>query len=92
MDLRDVRVVEAREHLRFPLEGKPIRVSREGVGEDLQRDIAAQLGVGGAVDLAHPASADEGGHVVMAEAGAYVEGRESSVKDVAIVAPGAHTA
>ena len=41
----------------------------EGVGEDLQRDIAAELRVGGAIDLAHAALADEGGDVVMAETG-----------------------
>ena len=32
------------------------------------------LGVGGLVDLAHAAFADEGGHVVMAESGADAEG------------------
>ena len=29
----------------------PIRVSGEGVGQDLQRDVAAELRVGGAIDL-----------------------------------------
>ena len=38
----------------------------------LQRDIAVELGVGGLPDLAHAPLADEGGHVVMAEAGADV--------------------
>ena len=48
VDLRDVRMVEAGENLGFALEpGQPIGVSRERVGEDLQRDIAAELGIGG---------------------------------------------
>jgi hypothetical protein len=64
-------VVPTRENLRLPLEpGKAVRVSGEGVGEDLQRDLAVELGVGGLPDLAHASLADEGGHVVMPEAGA----------------------
>ena len=79
VDGGDPRVVEAREHLRFPLEpGEAIRVSREGVGQDLQRDITAQLRVGGAIDLAHAALPDEGGHVVVPEPGADCEGHELS--------------
>ena len=35
-----------------------------GLGQDLQRDLAVKLRVGGPIDLAHPALADEGGHVV----------------------------
>ncbi len=66
--------VEAGEDLRLPLEpGQPIRVSREGVGQDLQGDLAVELGVGRLPDLAHAALADEGGDVVMAESRA---GRE----------------
>ena len=43
----------AREDLRLPLEpGKPIRISREGVWQDLQRDLAVELGIGGLPDLA----------------------------------------
>ena len=77
VDLRDVRVVEAREDLRFPLEpGQPIGVGSEGVGEDLQRDIAAQLRVGGAIDLAHAALADEGSHVVMPQPRTDLEGHQ----------------
>ena len=46
-------MVEAGEDLCFPLEpGEAIRVRREGVRENLQRNIAPQLGVGGAIDLA----------------------------------------
>ena len=62
-------VVEAGEDLRFPLEPcEPIRVSSEGVREDLQGHLAAELRVGGLIDLPHPPLADEGGHVVVSEA------------------------
>ena len=63
-------MVQAGQHLRFPLKpSEPIRVRGEGVGEDLQRDVAAELRVGGAIDLAHAAFADESGDVVMCEPG-----------------------
>ena len=42
--------------------------------QDLQRDVALVLRVGGPIVLAHPPLADEGGHVVVPEAGADVEG------------------
>jgi len=75
VDGGDVRVVEAGEDLRFPLEPRePIRVSREGVGQDLQRDLAVELRVGGLPDLSHAALAQEGGDVVVPEAGAGSEG------------------
>ena len=58
VDGRDVGVVEAGEDLRLPLEpGESIRISGEGVGEDLQRNLAAQLRVGGLPDL--PSSRQE---------------------------------
>ena len=41
-------MVEAGEDLRLALEpGEAVRISREGVGEDLQGDLAVELGVGG---------------------------------------------
>ena len=44
VDGGDVGMVEAGENLRFPREpGEPVRVPREGVGEDLQRDLAVEL-------------------------------------------------
>ena len=69
VDGGDAGVVEAGEDLRFPLEpGEPIRVSREGVGEDLQGNVAPELRVGRAIDLPHAPLADEGGDVVVAAA------------------------
>ena len=67
-------MVEAGEDLRLPREpGEPFWISREGVGEDLQRDLAAQLRVGSLSDPAHAALAEQGGHVVVPEAGADVK-------------------
>ena len=52
MDGGDVGMVEAGEDLGLPREaGEPVGVVREGVGEDRQGDLAAQLRVGGLPDL-----------------------------------------
>ena len=70
VDLRDVGVVQGGEDLGLSLEpGEAIRVSGKRVGEDLQRHLAVELRVSRLIDLPHPAFADEGGDVVMAEAG-----------------------
>ena len=75
VDGGDVRVVEAGEDLRLPREpGEAVRVAGEGVGENLQRDLAAQLGIRGLPDLSHAALAEQGGHVVVSEAGAGTQG------------------
>ena len=50
-----------------------------GVGEDLQGDLAAQQGVGGLPDLAHPAFPEQGGHVEVPEAGAGTESHDLQV-------------
>ena len=55
---------------------QPVRVSGERLGEDLERHLPVELGLGGLVDLPHAPLADEGGHVVGAESGA---GSESHV-------------
>jgi len=53
---RDVRMIEAGEDLGFALEaGQSIRIGREGVGKDLQRDFAVEAGVGRAIRLPHAA-------------------------------------
>ena len=68
VDGGDVGMVEAGEDPRLPLEpGEAIRVRREGVGQDLQRDLAVELGVGGLPDLAHAALTEEGRDVVVPE-------------------------
>ena len=42
-------------------------------------NLPVQLRIGGLIYLAHAALADEGGHVVMGEAGANLQGHEGSV-------------
>ena len=71
----DVRVVQAGKHLRFSLKpSQAIRISGKGLGQDLERHLAIQLGISGLIDLAHATLADEGGHVVVAESGADGKG------------------
>ena len=82
-------LVEAGENLCFPLEpSEAIRIGRKRLGQDLQRHLPVQLGVGRLIDLAHPALADEGGHLVMAESGADVQrhGCESTSRFSDIIA------
>jgi hypothetical protein len=47
----------------------PVSVRREGLRQDLDRDVAAKLGIAGAVDLAHAAGAEESQQFVRAETG-----------------------
>ena len=57
--------VQRGEHLRLALEpGETIRVAGEGVGENLERHLAVELGVGGLPHLTHAALAEQRGHVV----------------------------
>src|SRR5258705_5849025 len=59
VDMRDVRMIEGRERLRFAREAcQAIGIAGEGVRKDLERDVAIQLRVAGAIDLAHPARAE----------------------------------
>ena len=74
VDVRDVRVIEGRERLRFAREPRePVGVTGERVGQYLERDIAIELRIARAVDLAHPAGADAGDDFVDAEARAGSE-------------------
>ena len=57
--------------LRFALEPRePIGVGGERLGQDLDRDVAIQLRVARAIDLAHAAGAEGRQDLVRAEAGA----------------------
>jgi len=49
---RDVRMVERGQDLGFPLEAsEPIRIGREEIRENLQRDIPLQARIPRAIDL-----------------------------------------
>ena len=52
-------MIERGEHLRFALEPRePSGIARERLRQDLDRDLAIELGVARAVDLAHAAGAE----------------------------------
>ncbi len=53
--------------------GESIRILSKRLGENLQGHLTLELGIGGLIDLAHAAFADEGGDVVVAESGAGLE-------------------
>ena len=55
VDGDDGRMIERRRRSCFPLEAtEPLRIGRELVGQDFDRGFTPELGVLGAVDLAHP--------------------------------------
>ena len=59
VDRGDVRMIQRRERLRFALEPRQaLGISGERVGQDLDRDLAAERRVRRAIDLPHPAFAD----------------------------------
>ena len=67
-DRGDVGMVQRGQHLGFALEaGHAVAVGGEFGRQDLQGDIAVQLGVMGAVDFAHPALADYFGDPVVGQ-------------------------
>ncbi len=68
-DRSDVRVLELGEQLCFALEARQtLSILGEGGRQDLDRDVALELRVRRAVDLAHPAFAQLGGDLVGTEA------------------------
>lgn len=70
-NLRDVGMVEGRQRLRLALEAhQAIGIAGNRFGQHLQRHVAIELGVAGAIHLAHPAGSEQGDHVVGADAGA----------------------
>ena len=72
----DVRMIQRRERLRFALEPRePLGIARERVGQDLDRDVAIELRIAGAIHLAHAPGAKGGQDFVGAEAGAGSEGQ-----------------
>ena len=50
-------------------QSQAVWLRREDIRQDVQRDLALELRIGGLIDLPHAPLADEGGHVVMPEAG-----------------------
>ena len=70
VDVRDVRVIECREDLRFSPEAcKAFRIARDRRGQHFQRDVAVELGVARPVDLAHTPDADGADDLIRTESG-----------------------
>ncbi len=71
VDGRDVGMIERRQEIGFAREARQaLGIAGEERRQNLERDVARQLAVAGAVDFAHPAGADQGDDLVGAEAGA----------------------
>ncbi len=63
-------MVQRGQHLRFALEaGQPVGVCGEGVGENFECYVTVEGSIGGPIDLAHAALANEGSDIVVAEPG-----------------------
>ena len=74
VDRRDVRVVQGREDVRLAREAREaVRVLREGVREDLDRDVALQARVARAPHLAHPSRSEPRKDLERSEAGTRFE-------------------
>ena len=66
VDRADVRMVERGQQLGLALEsGEALLVSEEDLGQHLDRHVAPEPRVGGAIHLSHPAFAELGGDLVM---------------------------
>ncbi len=75
-DLRDVRVIQRREGLRFTLESShAVRIRRERLGQDLDRDGAIEARIAGFVHFAHAARSDGGDDLVWTQASAGSKGQ-----------------
>ena len=71
---RDVRMVQRGEHFGFALEARqPLGIGGDGRRQDLDGDVALQLGVAGAIDLAHAANAERRDDFVGTEAAASAQ-------------------
>jgi hypothetical protein len=69
VDRRDVRMIQRGEHVRLALEARhALGIMAEPVGDDLDRDVAAELRVARAIDLAHAPGANKREDLVGAKA------------------------
>jgi len=63
-----VWVIERSEEARFALNARdPFRIVAEPVGDNLERDVATEFGIAGAIDVPHPAGPE--GRVDLVRAG-----------------------
>ena len=75
VDGADVRMIERRQQLRLALEARhALGIIGQRRGQQLQRDVAAERGIAGAIDLAHAAGAEQRDDLVRAEDRAWHHG------------------
>ena len=80
VERRDVRVVERGEHARLALEARQaLGVLRHLVEQELDRHLAAEPGVAGAVHRAHAALAERRHDLVGAQSGSSFEGQRGGI-------------
>ena len=78
VDLRDVRMVERRQHLRLALKARDaIGIGGKEIRKNLDGDVAAQPRIAGSIHFAHAACADGGDNLVRSESSAGSEGHRS---------------
>jgi hypothetical protein len=71
VDGGDIGMIERREDLCLTLEAREaIRIEREGLRQDLQRDVAIQFRIARAIDLTHAAGPERRLDFIRAEASA----------------------
>jgi len=71
-----VRMVERREDVGLALEpGEALGVAGEGIGEQLEGDVAPELGIPRAIHLTHPTRAEQADDLVRTESGAGSQGQ-----------------
>ena len=59
VDVRDERMIQRGEHARLALEPRqPVRIVNDRIGKDLDRDLAVEARIAGAIDLAHATGAE----------------------------------
>ena len=82
MNVRDVRMIDGRENLRLAKKTRqPIGIRRVDVWQHLERNVATEPRIAGAIDHTHAAGTERTDDLVRAEAGA---GRERhGVRDYA---------
>ena len=69
VDRADVRMIERREKLRLALEARDaLGIDARSLQHDLDRDVAPELRVARAIDLAHPAGPKQGQNFIRAKA------------------------
>lgn len=73
----DIGVIERGQELGFATQaGEPLRIAGEGLGQQLERDLAPEFGIAGAVDLTHATRAQGGDDDEGAQGGASCQSHE----------------